>query len=283
MVRSTNASTCCGSTTSAVDLGGTQPRVLGPQLGSHLRRRRPVVVDEHQRLHAFAGQPPGQPGADASAGAGHDRHRSCELHPVEPRRWAQVGPAGCPGPAPALRLAGCVHRPCRRADHRAHAAARRRLPRCSTGCRSMAPSPGSATAPAWSAGARRRASRSPAPTTSPLPSAGGRPTSPSSTSTTPYAVPGTGPVAFASFAFDQTRGRSVVVVPEVILGRADGVAWVTVIGDADPALPPVSVPTAPGPISWSTRLAERRALAGRRTPGGRAHRPRRPRQGRPRP
>jgi menaquinone-specific isochorismate synthase len=65
-------------------------------------------------------------------------------------------------------------------------------------------------------------------------------------------LPGTGPVAFASFAFDQTYGRSVVVVPEVILGRADDVAWVTVIGDADPALPPVSVPTAPGLISWST-------------------------------
>ena len=64
-------------------------------------------------------------------------------------------------------------------------------------------------------------------------------------------VPGTGPVAFVSFAFDQATGRSVVVVPQVILGRRDDVSWITVIGDADAALPPVSVPTAPGDIRYS--------------------------------
>lgn len=64
-------------------------------------------------------------------------------------------------------------------------------------------------------------------------------------------VPGTGPVAFVSFAFDQAHGRSVVVVPEVILGLRDGRAWITVIGDADPALPPVSVPDGPGEIRYS--------------------------------
>ena len=64
-------------------------------------------------------------------------------------------------------------------------------------------------------------------------------------------MPGTGPVAFVSFAFDQAHGRSVLVVPEVILGRRDGRAWITVIGDADPALPPVSVPDGPGEIRYS--------------------------------
>ena len=64
-------------------------------------------------------------------------------------------------------------------------------------------------------------------------------------------VPGTGPVAFVSFAFDQATGRSVVVVPRVILGRRDDISWITVIGDADAALPPVSVPTASLDIRYS--------------------------------
>lgn len=45
-------------------------------------------------------------------------------------------------------------------------------------------------------------------------------------------VPGSGPVAFASFGFDdQTREPSVLTVPEVVLGRRDGVAWLTTIGN----------------------------------------------------
>ncbi|MGY1641182.1 isochorismate synthase MenF [Geodermatophilus sp. SYSU D00703] len=47
-------------------------------------------------------------------------------------------------------------------------------------------------------------------------------------------VPGSGPVAFASIAFDPAAGTSVFVVPEVVVGRRDGVAWVTTTGDADP-------------------------------------------------
>ncbi|MGZ4608742.1 MAG: isochorismate synthase [Actinomycetes bacterium] len=44
-------------------------------------------------------------------------------------------------------------------------------------------------------------------------------------------LPGSGPVAFASFAFDdESSARSVLVVPEVVLGRRDGVAWLTTIG-----------------------------------------------------
>jgi menaquinone-specific isochorismate synthase len=42
-------------------------------------------------------------------------------------------------------------------------------------------------------------------------------------------LPGSGPVAFASFAFDPQPGRSVAVVPRVVVGRRDGVTWLTVV------------------------------------------------------
>jgi menaquinone-specific isochorismate synthase len=45
---------------------------------------------------------------------------------------------------------------------------------------------------------------------------------------------GSGPVLFASIAFDPRTGTSVFVVPEVVLGRRDGVEWVTTVGDVDP-------------------------------------------------
>jgi menaquinone-specific isochorismate synthase len=48
------------------------------------------------------------------------------------------------------------------------------------------------------------------------------------------ALPGTGPVLFASIAFDPTAGTSVFVVPEVTVGRRDGVSWITTVGDVDP-------------------------------------------------
>ena len=44
---------------------------------------------------------------------------------------------------------------------------------------------------------------------------------------------GSGLVAFSSFAFEP--GRSVVVIPHVIVGRRDGVTWVTVITHKDDA------------------------------------------------
>ncbi|GAA1280109.1 chorismate-binding protein [Saccharothrix xinjiangensis] len=47
-------------------------------------------------------------------------------------------------------------------------------------------------------------------------------------------VPGSGPVAFASMAFDDRPGHSVLVVPEVVVGRRDGRAWVTTVGDPEP-------------------------------------------------
>ncbi|WP_369139529.1 isochorismate synthase [Modestobacter versicolor] len=51
----------------------------------------------------------------------------------------------------------------------------------------------------------------------------------------PLRVPGSGPVVFASIAFDPAAGTSVFVVPEVVVGRRDGQTWVTVTGEADEA------------------------------------------------
>jgi menaquinone-specific isochorismate synthase len=47
---------------------------------------------------------------------------------------------------------------------------------------------------------------------------------------------GSGLVAFGSFAFADQPGHSVLVVPQVVVGRRDGRAWVTTVGsDAQPA------------------------------------------------
>ena len=46
-------------------------------------------------------------------------------------------------------------------------------------------------------------------------------------------VPGSGPVLFGSIAFDPTEGTSVFVVPEVAVGRRNGVGWVTAAGDTE--------------------------------------------------
>ncbi|MGA9148182.1 MAG: isochorismate synthase [Candidatus Nanopelagicales bacterium] len=65
--------------------------------------------------------------------------------------------------------------------------------------------------------------------------------------------PGSGPVVFASFAFDARPGNSVLVVPRVVVGLRDGKAWLTVMstegepGDVDVAA--TAVPPTPGRIS----------------------------------
>jgi menaquinone-specific isochorismate synthase len=59
-------------------------------------------------------------------------------------------------------------------------------------------------------------------------------------------LPGTGLVAFGSFAFDDRPGDSVLVVPEVVVGRRDDTWWVTTVG-VDDALPPA--PRLPGPLT----------------------------------
>ncbi|MHB1594631.1 MAG: isochorismate synthase [Streptosporangiaceae bacterium] len=48
-------------------------------------------------------------------------------------------------------------------------------------------------------------------------------------------LPGTGPVAFGSFTFDPASDGSVLIVPNVVLGRRDGRSWLTTIGPADEA------------------------------------------------
>lgn len=66
-------------------------------------------------------------------------------------------------------------------------------------------------------------------------------------------VPGSGPVAFASFGFDPATSTGVVIVPRVIVGRRGGQAWITEIdgiGDPRHALPPVSAPTPPRAVTW---------------------------------
>lgn len=79
-------------------------------------------------------------------------------------------------------------------------------------------------------------------------------------------VPGSGPVVFASIAFDPAAGTSVFVVPEVVVGRRAGVAWLTTTGSAGqaPAVPAVA-PAALGRLryadgaldsaSWCARVA----------------------------
>ena len=65
------------------------------------------------------------------------------------------------------------------------------------------------------------------------------------------AMPGTGAVAFGSFAFDPERGTSIVTVPRVVIGRKGGQSWITTIG-IEPAdvTPLVSLPPVPGSVEW---------------------------------
>jgi menaquinone-specific isochorismate synthase len=64
----------------------------------------------------------------------------------------------------------------------------------------------------------------------------------------PIGVPGSGPVLFASIAFDPAAGTSVFVVPEVTVGRRDGVGWITTVGETDPRdLPPLAPPAEDAP------------------------------------
>lgn len=51
-------------------------------------------------------------------------------------------------------------------------------------------------------------------------------------------LPGTGLVAFGSFAFDAQAATSVVVVPEVVVGHRDGTWWLTTIGASSAGLEP---------------------------------------------
>lgn len=51
----------------------------------------------------------------------------------------------------------------------------------------------------------------------------------------PIGLPGTGPIAFASFTFDPGGAGSVLVVPETVIGKVGGSWFVTTVGSVDPA------------------------------------------------
>ncbi|MGQ0623317.1 MAG: isochorismate synthase [Sporichthyaceae bacterium] len=79
-------------------------------------------------------------------------------------------------------------------------------------------------------------------------------------------LPGTGPVIFGSFAFADSA-PSVLILPEVVLGRRDGRTWLTVIGSAQPETPrPGPAPNLPGRVRITdgamSGAAWRRAVAG---------------------
>ncbi|MFF2389094.1 isochorismate synthase MenF [Agromyces sp. NPDC058104] len=66
-------------------------------------------------------------------------------------------------------------------------------------------------------------------------------------------LPGTGLVAFGAFAFaDESEATSVLIVPELVIGRRDGRAWVTRIGFETPA--EVTIPE-PAPKRQVPRVA----------------------------
>jgi menaquinone-specific isochorismate synthase len=87
-------------------------------------------------------------------------------------------------------------------------------------------------------------------------------------------IGGSGLVAFGAFAFDDDSARtSVLIVPRVIVGRRDGVGWVTRVNGADDAvlasqlgaeyrlpLHPGALP--PDPYREAVRVAVHRILAG---------------------
>jgi len=79
-------------------------------------------------------------------------------------------------------------------------------------------------------------------------------------------LPGTGLVAFGSFAFDPAAGSSVLVVPEVVVGRRAGTAWVTTVGTAAARLPVRRAPRPPGVVRFAdgarTSLEWVRVVAG---------------------
>lgn len=60
--------------------------------------------------------------------------------------------------------------------------------------------------------------------------------------------PGSGLLAFGSFAFSDNSDTSTLVVPEVIVGRRDGISWLTTIGTGiatQPTLAEADTPAAP--------------------------------------
>ena len=78
-------------------------------------------------------------------------------------------------------------------------------------------------------------------------------------------LPGTGLVAFGSFAFDPASGSSVLVVPQVVVGHRGGTWWRTTVGvppqepGRTPLRPPSSVVFADGEVDgaqWMTAVEQ---------------------------
>lgn len=70
-------------------------------------------------------------------------------------------------------------------------------------------------------------------------------------------TPGTGLVAFGTFAFaDESAAASTLIVPEIVLGRRDGRSWITRIRPIDPAAadPAPVDPPRPTPFGDEYRL-----------------------------
>lgn len=63
-------------------------------------------------------------------------------------------------------------------------------------------------------------------------------------------LPGSGAVAFGSFTFDSACDGSVLVVPKTVLGRRDGQAWLTTIGNAATPPGPARPLTVPAEVRW---------------------------------
>lgn len=67
--------------------------------------------------------------------------------------------------------------------------------------------------------------------------------------------PGSGLVCFGSFAFADSPGESVLVVPEVVVGRRDGVTWVTTVSvgglDTEARLTVADPPAAPAGVTFA--------------------------------
>ncbi|MEU9839524.1 isochorismate synthase [Actinomadura sp. NPDC048032] len=64
-------------------------------------------------------------------------------------------------------------------------------------------------------------------------------------------APGSGPVAFGTFGFDPKSPDSTLIIPRRILGRRDGHAWLTTIGDDTDPLTLANPPQAPTGLRWS--------------------------------
>lgn len=64
-------------------------------------------------------------------------------------------------------------------------------------------------------------------------------------------VPGTGLVAFGSFAFDGDDATSVLIVPDVVVGHRDGIWWLTTIGEVAATVTVQGPPRAPAEVTFA--------------------------------